>query len=470
MKLDLAELKKRWQVRTALAVTLESGRIAVDLLRRDDAGSRVVKSCAVPLGAEAVLADPEKAGQELAAQLAAAGLAEKRCVVCVPPGWALTTSTEVPGLAAEDLRGWLELRAEREFPVAVSELRLAHCAYALPDGKQRATLAAIPAKRIEAVERMLAAAGRRAVSISLGLDGCVPEKSAAALHFLSNGNHVDVVIAAGGGIAAVRSLPGPAGLGAAQFDAAHFSREVRITLGCLPGAVREQVREARFSGAPVSAENLCIEIRQDLRRMGIDSRLQRPVDGATAEHANAALEATGLYLRQQPVVFEFLPPQVNKWQALFQRFDNQRRRWMALAAVALVVLPVLTFFVRSRIESSLASDWEGMRGNVGELDTVQQKIRQFRPWFDTIPQNVQLLEALTGAFPEQGEVWAKSIQIGEDAKVTCSGFARNPAVLNALLDRLRARADVAELKVQQESGQNPMKFSFTYQWEPRDAK
>ena len=37
-----------------------------------------------------------------------------------------------------------------------SDGRVAHCAYALPDSSQRATLAAIPTKRMEAVERMLA--------------------------------------------------------------------------------------------------------------------------------------------------------------------------------------------------------------------------------------------------------------------------------------------------------------------------
>ena len=125
MKLDLATLKKRFQPRTVLAITLESARIAVDLVRRDEGGSSVVRSFSLPIGAEAVIADAEKAGQLFAEQLAAAGIREKRCVVCVPAGWALTTSTDVPGFDAADLRGYLELRAEREFPIPVSDLRIA---------------------------------------------------------------------------------------------------------------------------------------------------------------------------------------------------------------------------------------------------------------------------------------------------------------------------------------------------------
>jgi hypothetical protein len=254
------DLKKRLQVRSVVAVTIESGRIAIDLVRRDEHASKVVRSFAVPLGADAVLADPEKSGQELAAHLAAQGIREKRCVVCVPANWALTTSTEVPGIEGDDLRGFLELRAEREFPVAAADLRLAHSAYQLPDGSQRVTLAGVPAKRLDAVDRFIAAAGCRAVSVSLGLDGCLPRHDLpAALHFLANGTHVDLIIAACGGIAAVRSLPGPGHEDGATFDAAGFTREVRITLGRLPDALRQQVSEARFSGSPTTAETLCVE-------------------------------------------------------------------------------------------------------------------------------------------------------------------------------------------------------------------
>ena len=471
MKLDLATLKKRFQPRTVLAVTLESARIAVDLVRRDEGGSSVVRSFSLPIGAEAVIADAEKAGQLFAEQLAAAGIREKRCVVCVPAGWALTTSTDVPGVDAADLRGYLELRAEREFPIPVSDLRIAHCSYALPDGQPRATLAAIPTKRAEAVERMLAAADCRAVSLSLGLDECMPApESPASLHFLANGNHVDVVIAAGGGIAALRSLPGAAGENSAGFDALGFSREVRITLGRLPETVRSQVREALFGGAPDSAENLCIEIRQHLHRMGIDSRLERPAYKAGVDHPAAGLAAAQRHLRQEPVVFEFLPPQVNRWEELAHRFDSRGRRWMIGAAIGLIVLPALTFFVRSRIESSLQSEWDGMSRNVAELEALQQNIRRFRPWFETAPLNLQLIESLTSAFPETGEVWAKNIQIGDEFKVTCSGFAQNQPALLAMLGRLRARPDVTGVQVQSVRGEKPVQFSFTYKWVQRDAK
>ncbi len=471
MKLDLAELKKRFQVRAALAVTIESGRVIVDFMRLEEKAGRILKSIELPVGAEAVLADPDRVGKQLAAELASAGIRERRCVVCIPAGWALTTSTEVPGVSADDMRSYLELRAEREFPIPVMDLRLAHCAYALPDGKECATLAAVPAKRIDAIERMLVAMECRAVSISLGLDRCLPHgEMPAALHFLANGNHVDVVIAAGGGIAAVRTLPGPASADPTTFDAIGFSREVRITLGRLPDALRQEVREARFSGPSVSAENLCSELRQHLYRMGISSRLERPQGDDAEAHPAAARETAEHHLRQRPVAFEFLTAQVNRWQTMARQFDDRRRRWLVGAAVAALVLPILIYIVRSHMESSLATEWNGMRIKVANVEKVQQRIRLFRPWFEPTPQNLQVLEVLDSAFPEIGDVWAKSVTIADGAKITCIGYARNQGTLLSFLDRLRARPEVASVQIQQERGENPIQFSMTFKWAPNDAK
>jgi hypothetical protein len=188
------------------------------------------------------------------------------------------------------------------------------------------------------------------------------------------------------------------------------------------------------------------------------------------EHPPAAVAAAEHHLRQQPVVFEFLPPQVNRWQVLFQRFDSRRRRWMVAAALGVIILPVLVFFVRSRIESSLTAEWNGMRRNVSELESLQQRIRQFRPWFEPAPQALQVLEGLVAAFPEQGDVWAKSINIDEAGKVTCSGFARTQPAILAILDRLRSRPEVSEVQVQQMRGANPVQFTFTFKTGGHDAK
>lgn len=465
MTISLSELARRWQTRSVLGVTVESARVLVEWLRSDKDGARLERSMVLPLGADAVLADPAKAGRDLAALLAAAGVRERRCVLTLPAAWALATGTELPDLSGEDLRDFLELRAEREFPVATSDLRLAHCAFDLPGGGRQATLAALPAKRLQAAEQMLATAECNAVSISLALEGCLAGTAPAGLHFLANGGHADLVIAAGGGIAALRTLPAPAP-GAGDAEQRVFAREVRITLGRLPEALRREVRQARFAGPREAAESLRTSIADELQRMG----LENVATPAGSEPMPAGREAAFLFLRGEPVAFEFVPPRIQRWQPLVQRFDSKRRRWIAAAALALVVLPMLTFFVRSRMESSLQSEWAAMNGQVADLEALQGKIRQFRPWFDPTPQSLQALEGLTAAFPEQPDVWAKSVQLGEDNKITCTGAARSQPVLMAMLERLRSRPNVTAVQVQTVRGENPVLFSFTYKWEGHDAK
>ncbi len=463
MNFNFSAVKQRFQTRAALAISLESGRTALAVVRHGPGVTGESNHALLPMGAEAALADPVKAGRELAEMLDAQGIRERRCVISVPPGWAMTTSGEVPEMSGDDLRGYLELRAEREFPTPIAELRIAYSVYQTPDGTNRATLVAIPAKRVAAVEQMLEEAGCKAISISLGLDACLSgEPSPGAVHFLSNCDHVDLVVTTSGGIAALRSLAGPVAASEVPFDAAGFCREVRITLGRLPEPVRQQVRQARFSGAPAASEALCASTRDHLKKLGIASSDCLSTGDPQDLGPGAAVEAASRVLAGLPVTFEFAPRAAAKWQVFLQRVDTQRRRGIIAAAVGLIVLPILVLVIRANIASRLDAEWKAMSANVAELDSLQQRIRQFRPWFDSTPHSLQIMEGLVGAFPETGDVWAKSIQFTAASKVTCTGFARNQAALLALLDRLRAMEQVNDLQVQQVRGENPVEFTLIY--------
>ena len=462
MTVNLRELQKRFQSRSVLALTLEASRIAVSLVRQDNGGSRMLRLLSVCIGAEDIVRKPEKAGAEFAAALEEAGIRERRCVVCVPPTWALAASADLPEVGAEDLRGYFELRAESEFSVPISDLRLAHCPYVLPGGKRRATIAAVQARQMEAVEKMLQAAGCRAVSVSLRLDGCFRE-GPPTLHILSNGDCVDLVVSTGGGIAALRSLALADSNGEVLPVPTAFSREIRVTLGRLPDALGAQVKAARFG-----KEELRLKLGGELQRLGITSAENETDSGV--ESPEAAIDAAARYLGNEPVAFEFVVREVSPWPATLQRLNTKRGRQIAGSVFGAVALLMLVFVVRSKIESGLESDWKGMQNTVADLDSLQQKIRKFRPWFEPAPQGLQIVESLMTAFPDKGDVWAKSVQIGQGYKVSCSAFARNSAAMMGLQDRLRGQPGVRELKLQQMRGENPLQFSVTYQWEAKHDK
>src|SRR5690349_18866226 len=78
------DLKKRLQMRSALAITFEADRLVVDHVRRDDGPTRVVHTFALPVGAEAAIRNPEKTGEQLAAQLNATEIRERKAIVCIP--------------------------------------------------------------------------------------------------------------------------------------------------------------------------------------------------------------------------------------------------------------------------------------------------------------------------------------------------------------------------------------------------
>ena len=453
--------------RSLLGIAVESGHIDVVHHRRVNGHSEATARLEVPVGAQQILEDPEEAGRQLAAALQAAEIQERRCAVCVPPYWALISSTDLPEVSNEDLQAFLSLRSEREFPWPAADLRVAHSAYTLAGGTRRATLAALPASRVDAVNRMLTAAGRRPVSISLGLDPCLQSAAGAGtLTFIANGSHVDQVTCAGGGVIDLRSLNGAgsaAGEAAAVPDPVTLAREVRITIGRLPDFVRREIGETRFLGTSAATAALRRASEPALRALGIQ-QFSGGGEGGAGEIPDVAGLAAGHHLQGVPATFEFLPPRVERWQLLLHRLSSRRNRILTIALPGLIGLIALVLLVRGHLENRLERRWAAIASDVAELEAIQGRIREFRPWFDSAPHSVNILADLTEAFPETGEVWARQVEIKENRTVAVSGTAANHAALMAVLDRLRAQPSVADVQVSQVRGEGPVQFLFSFTW------
>ena len=52
-----------------------------------------------------------------------------------------------------------------------------------------------------------------------------------------------------------------------------------------------------------------------------------------------------------------------------------------------------------------------MSAKVADLTALQDKIQRYRPWYDNSFPALTILRQLTMAFPEDGEVTAKTIEI-----------------------------------------------------------
>jgi hypothetical protein len=106
-----------------------------------------------------------------------------------------------------------------------------------------------------------------------------------------------------------------------------------------------------------------------------------------------------------------------------------------------------------------------MKSRVQALEETSVKIKQFRPWFDDSIRGLTILRRLTEAFPEDGSVTAKTVDIRDLATVNCTGTARDYESLLKTIAKLREARQIPEVNLGQTRGQPPsIQFSFSFVW------
>jgi hypothetical protein len=79
---------------------------------------------------------------------------------------------------------------------------------------------------------------------------------------------------------------------------------------------------------------------------------------------------------------------------------------------------------------------------------------------------LSIFKKLTEAFPVDGAVTAKTLEIRNQAQVAvnCSGTAKDTSAYFKMLDSLRVNKQVADVKYDQIHGKSPLQFSFNFHW------
>jgi len=492
LKINFSRRKK---LTSLLGLVLDGSRLEGVVLRRPNGSLQVQQTFSVTLSLDPLTAAPELVGREIRNALDAAGVRERRCVVGVPLKWALTAQTELPPLPEADAAGLLQLEAERGFSTDVATLRLAHSRCALPEGKQYVTLAGIPNSQLATLEQVLAAAKLKPVSFSPGLaalqsperrpptrpgDGAMiqnasPESGASdgVLALAIGESQVGLQITCGGGVAALRALEGAVENEGSRrtLHADLVAREARITLVQLPAALRQSVRRIRIFGPRDLAQTLADEMELRFEPIGLSVELMPAYAPAEfglqlppATLVSPAFSLAARLLAGQAPGFEFLPPKPTAWQQIAAKYSSGRLRSAGAAAAGVVLIAGGLFLFQEIQLMLLRSQWSAMSAKAGELGGLQQQIRQYRPWFDESFQSLSIMRQLTAAFPEDGAVTAKTVEIHDGNQVNCSGTARDSAALQRTLSQLRAADGVTDLKVGNIRGKSPMQFTFDFRW------
>jgi hypothetical protein len=474
--LNINTLKRR-QLTSLLGLALDGGKLDGVVLRRTNGSLEVQQTFSVSLSLDPLTAATELVGREIRNHLDAAGIKERNCLVALPLKWALTTHAELPELPESDVDSFLQLEAERGFHSDISTLHFAASRSQSKSGKQHAFLAGIPKNHLTLLEQALRAAKLKPLSFSLGITALQPpgvESSNGVLALAIGETHVGLEVTSGGGVAALRALEGALEMDGSRrvLQSELVAREARITLGQLPADVRDTVRRIRIFGPRDLAQQLADELELRLEPMGLkvelvtryatdEFGLQLPSD--TPVSAPLSLAAGQLAGRKPP--FELLPPRVTAWQQMATRYSSGKLRMAATAAAALFVIVAGAFGFQQWQLSSLRSQWLAMSPKVKELDAVTQQIHQYRPWFDDSLRALTILKEITAAFPEEGSVSAKSVEIRDLNNVTCTGTTQNSEALFTIWKNLRASGRVTDLHSPTIRGNKPpMQFTFDFRW------
>jgi hypothetical protein len=463
---------KRKRLTSVLGLALDGSRLEGVVLRRSNGSLQLRQIFSAILSLDPLTAAPELVGREIRNHLDAAGVRERHCVVGVPLKWALTAQTELPPLPEADAASLLQLEAERGFPSDVTTLRLASSRCPLAAGKQHVTLAGIPNVHLAVLEQVLVAAKLKPVSFSIGLMALQPPPSEASdgvLALAIGESQVGLQITCGGGVAALRALEGVIENegGRRMLLAGLVAREARITLGQLPVELRTAVKRIRIFGPRDLAQPLADEMELRFEPMGLKVEM---VSAYAPNEFGAGLPpeapvspafslAARLLMGESPV-FEFLPPKPSALEQLFTRYASGRLRSAGAVAAGVVLLAGGLFLFQEFQLIWFRSQWSAMSDKVQELDGLQQQIQQYRPWFDDSFRNLTILRQLTLAFPEDGSVTAKTMEIRDGNTVTCTGTASDNTALLRTLNHLRTTDGVTDIKLQQIRGKSPMQFSF----------
>jgi hypothetical protein len=467
------KFRKRKKLTTLLGLTLDGSRLEGVVLRRTNGSLQRLQGFSAQLTLDPLTGAPELVGREIRNHLDAAGVRERDCIVGVPLKWVLTTQTELPPLPEADAQSLLQMEAERGFHSDMATLQISDSRSPLAADKKFVLLAAVPNTHTGSLEQVFAAAGLRPASFTLGISALQPPGVDGVLALVIGESHVGLQITAGGGVVALRALEGAiqneAGRRTLVADA--VTREARVTLGQLPAELRAAVKRIRIFGPRELAQPLADELELRFEPMGLKVEMisaYTPDEFGVALPPDAALSAAfslaARFLTEQRPVFEFLPPKPTVIEQFVAKYSSGPLRTTGAVAAGVAAV-ILCLFLFQQIQLwRLRSQWSHMQAKVTELQTIQDEIRQYRPWYDDSFRSLAILRQLSLAFPEDGVVTAKTIEIRDGGSVSCSGNARDTASLLAVLSKLGAAKGVSALKVDQTRGKSPMQFTFDFQY------
>ena len=472
----------------------ERGVLACELVRAGR-GARATRLAEFEFPAGLSPDNPAELGKALGEFLRDRRFSARRAVVGLPLRWAVVKPKEVPPAAPSAVAGLLLLQAEREFALEPQDLIFEYAGQSDASAARTVLLLAVQRKRVEAVVAVAEAAG-------LGVEAVTLSAVALASETGRQFSHGGAVLHVAPGIAeltinhegqprALRHLRAPAAAGtvtpggtataASPVSAGAVPAAAERTSGELPRmndaatALTPELRQVlslvpqNGSTAPTElavwdgvglgdgprhwGDLLHVTVReQSIESLGVTVAPDAAGDGAGA----GAPSAGGRFAPAVALALEGLAgrPETDLLHSrLVARKPARVGRWTVWAVILGVTIAGAIAFAlfdlaaRRRDVAEMKAHLKKIDPQLKEAVASIERTTFAQRWTGTEPQALALMRDVTVAFPEGGRVWATSLTLLPDGRVTLGGRATSEDAALALLKRLSEGGKFADVQL-----------------------
>ena len=410
------------------------------------------------LGQAINLIEPARLVDDLGGVFRQLSSTTKDCIVVLPSHLAPSVILKVPDIDPEDQRGFIQIQAEQQLPLPLSEVHLATHEFQIGN-QDHALVVGLRRDTVSKLKEAVIANGFQVASVTVDIAGVVDhavdgnDSLADSCQLIQGQSSLTMVTHAEGGPTGLRHFH----LANGGMDAATLERELRITLGQFPQSSRRQLTTLRTAKLPGASSEQRVPVSEHRSLAGLNV-----VDGTETSDLFVPIASSFFLKGTSPL--EFLTSRTSRFGKIYGQFNSRRNLWVGLMSA--VALTAIAFLYQIFHLNGLQKEWNDMKDSVAVVEAVQGKIREFRPWFDSSVPSLTTARAITRAFPETGEIWLKQLNIRNDSKVMATGSSRDQNSLLAALRELRETSGISELELKSRQGSDPILFSLEFDWNP----
>ena len=426
--------------------------------RKRGRGARLREEGHSRLGQAINLIKPARLADDLGGVFRQLSSTTKDCVVVLPSHSAPSFILKVPDIGTEDRKGFVQIQAEQQLPLPLSEVHLATHEFQIGN-QDHALVVGLRRDTVSKLKEAVIANGFQVASITVDIAGVVDhavdgnDSLADSCQLIQGQSSLTMVTHAEGGPTGLRHFH----LANGGMDAATLERELRITLGQFPQSSRRQLTTLRTAKLPGASSEQRVPVSEHRSLAGLNV-----VDGTETSDLFVPIASSFFLKGTSPL--EFLTSRTSRFGKIYGQFNSRRNLWVGLMSA--VALTAIAFLYQIFHLNGLQKEWNDMKDSVAVVEAVQGKIREFRPWFDSSVPSLTTARAITRAFPETGEIWLKQLNIRNDSKVMATGSSRDQNSLLAALRELRETSGISELELKSRQGSDPILFSLEFDWNP----